>query len=94
MGKARFDIKVNWVADDGFYKPTSSDERRITGISKVAVHAGTYYNSIDFETDTDYNYTFYDEAGDGYVCNVWVASWDHTVSYSSKKPTIVRVTGK
>ncbi|KAK3818395.1 MAG: hypothetical protein J3Q66DRAFT_337492 [Benniella sp.] len=91
MGKKPFDIKVNWVADK-LGRP-SDEERRITGITSYWIK-DRLLNTIDFKTTERYNYTFYDQAGDSYDCNVWSTWWGHGVVYYSKKPNIVRITGR
>jgi hypothetical protein len=74
--------------------PTTEEVRRITGIKRVRVAWGLLGNSVQFETEEDYKYTFYDETGDGYTCNVITTWWPHTFTYFSSKPNIVRITGK
>jgi len=91
MGKRPFDIKVNWAADEGG-RP-SEEERRITGITSYWIK-DRLLNSVSFKTTESYNYTFYDETGDSYGCNVVVTWWGHGIVFYSKKPNIVRITGK
>ncbi|THH26550.1 hypothetical protein EUX98_g7639 [Antrodiella citrinella] len=51
-----------------------------------------YRYTLVFESSEHYNYYLYDESGDHYQVNTFL-NGKHSVSFNSRKPTIVRVTG-
>ncbi|KIM35554.1 hypothetical protein M413DRAFT_449695 [Hebeloma cylindrosporum] len=96
--KEDFGVDVNWPVDGKWYQ-TSSDFKSLTGITNYMVSKNDSFIAIfdyviSFKTDESYDYHFEDETGDRYECNVYLTSTTHYISYNSKKPTIINITGK
>ncbi|RMJ16085.1 hypothetical protein CDV36_004253 [Fusarium kuroshium] len=100
--KIPFDIKVDWPGQPppgGFvrFKDPTAEETAITGITGWNLNTSPFaYNELSFTCNKSYHYHFYDKSGDCYGNNVfWPRDGTiHFISYFSKSPDIVRVTGK
>lgn len=54
---------------------------------------GTAHCTLQFTNTKHYDYYFYDQTGDGYMVTT-LRSGDHSVNFSSKKPTILFIAGE
>ena len=98
--KEDFGVDVDWSVD-GIWHETKSDLKSLTGISSYCVSKNDnfvriYDYTIAFYTGETYDYHFEDETGDRYECDVCqnLFNTSHYVSYNSKKPKIINITGK
>ena len=92
--KKRFDITVNWPVGDSSWKKTDKEVQEKAGIWRYALYRvkGPFPYELAFSNTEDYDYYFYDEAGDNYNNNTWLRQ-DHWIDFESNEPTIKRITG-
>ena len=86
-----FGIVVNWPVGDRSWKDTTDEVKKVTGITRYRLWAVESFPSryeLDFTNTIPYSFSFSDETGDRYQVNTWTAG-NHSVQYSSEKPTIV-----
>jgi len=100
MSRQNFDLPVHWPADNVNNWPSENEDfYKKTGIKMYMVKKDEYHPFYTYEVkiraDWPFTYTFYDETGDSYSVSIWMVGMnpDHSVSYNSSRPTIVRVTG-
>ena len=98
MSRQPFDIAVHWPADNKVNWPDKNgDFYKKTGINMYMVkNSGLFYTyEVEIQADWPFIYKFYDETGDSYSVSIHLVGFspDHSVSYNSERPTIVRVTG-
>ncbi|KAJ7328414.1 hypothetical protein DFH08DRAFT_815913 [Mycena albidolilacea] len=98
-GKEDIGISFAWKATgDGTWEKTPNNIRDIASITQYILKInfadsnGTKHCTLTFTNTKNCNYTFYDETGDGYMNNTFLAG-NHTIDYTSKKPNIVSITG-
>ena len=103
--KQPFSLGVSWQVWKSVHGPSASDLKNVAAITYALVYEWPYFRDaqggdgrmytwcLDFTNELHYNYWFQDEEGDVYNVNTF-RNGDHFVCYNSKKPTIVRVSGR
>lgn len=89
------DVAVNWRV--GTQGAPSKDVQEVTSITYYSLKKAPWYSVFTYELtiiakDT-YKFQFTDEEPDTYTLDVYQNSGSHYVQYSSKAPTIVKISG-
>ncbi|WP_044797572.1 hypothetical protein [Bacillus cereus] len=97
LSSRNFYVDVNWpVSKSDEWIVTSNEFSKETGITRYALYKQSfsiYDYKLYFTVMQSGEYHFKDETGDVYSLTA-IAFGDHYISYNSKKPNIVLVSGR
>lgn len=95
--KNPFSLTVNWLPGDRTWKYLSETDASRSGITRYRLYqaeAGADFDyELDFSNTDDYDYWFWDRAGDGHEANTR-RTGDQKYGLVSRDPVIVLIEGK